>query len=516
MTDDRQQNIDDPKAEKSQTVAAKAVPNWKYLAHKIVWPLHARFPSFIPNPMGDNLEDFRKHDRKGNAESAIEDNVVLRLDCIIVSEIFGPNEIENLYVGLEKLGWDMEEPLVGDKSNIEWLKKQRLYGTEGRMPLGWISRPGETKRHFGNQYTADFPEEFSSLLITITQLSPSTTCLSVGFALTDRSSLEYSNAINEPAKSIYVPDRRFNGYWIKGVEQVKEARVARIRQSYRKLGIKWLSKQFPGYFSENCQHSHFPTTEILSLEGFTPFDKNAPREHGWGHWSRFVKIDHAFGSWVSTSVPSLRFKFDAGWKNELPNHITAALRCDTVSEKDASYFDRRSLTSRIYFASEQLDGIIARYALVSYIRELLRNIKETRQSLSMRSKGRIARNEVDQISEFFRCSIGVPSIAREVLALSTNDASFRWNVTGFRQQAGSGREETVEIHERLKSFLNRVSRQLLEEDQDTREFLNQLSSAMGIKESIAAQRRVEAIGWAALFVAVVSMVVASLSTFGGH
>lgn len=161
------------------------------------------------------------------------------------------------------------------------------------------------------------------------------------------------------------------------------------------------------------------------------------------------------------------------------------------------------------FRSELLDDcIIARYALASYLRELLRSIKETRQSLSARSKVRRSTSEVEKISAFFRRSIGVPTIAREVLALSDDDASFRWNATGFTQQSHRDEEKPYEIKESLKFSLERLSRQLLEEDQDTREFLNQLSSAMGTNKSIAAQRRMELVALLALAVAVISMVFA--------
>lgn len=207
-------------------------------------------------------------------------------------------------------------------------------------------------------------------------------------------------------------------------------------------------------------------------------------------------------------MPSLKFSFDAARRDEISNHMTVALRWDTLNDEDLKTYGGDSLGSRTYFANERLYGIIARYALAAYLREVLRSLKETRQSLSARSNARRSTSEVEKISEFFRRSIGVPSIAREVLALSENDASFRWNATGFTQQSHRDEEKPYEIKEGLKSFLGRLSRQLLEEDQDTREFLNQLSSALGTKESIAAQRRMEGVTLLALVVAVISMVVA--------
>ncbi|MEZ5767312.1 MAG: hypothetical protein R3D80_06290 [Paracoccaceae bacterium] len=479
----------------------------------MVWPLHARYPNLIPNPYGEEKDYYRKRDAEGNAKSAIDEGASLRLGCIMVSEIFGPNEIEALYEGLAKIGWDRERIPGRDGSNIDWLKKQRLYGTEGTMSLGWVHRPEDAKKRVGARYTAKFPAEFSSLLVNIAQLTPSTTCLSVGFILTEDASLEYANAINKPAKTTCVPKRRSKPYSIMQVEHVKEERVRRIREKYRKVGISWLSKNFPGFFSEHCESSHFPTVEFLSLDGFTPFDEDALRDRGWGHWSRFVNIDDYFDSWTSSSVPSLRFSLAAGRRDNTQYHVTVALRWDVLTEEDLKTYSGASLGSRTYFAVDHLHGVIARYALASYLFELLRSLKETRQSLSVRSKARPSTSEVEQISAFFRRSVGAPSIAREVLALSENDASFQWNVGGFTQKSHQDGEKPYEIKEGLKSLLGRLSRQLLEEDRDTREFLNQLSSAMGTKESIAAQRRMERVSIFALAVAVVSMIVAIFTSF---
>lgn len=513
MSNEQSKKIEASKAEEPPPAEAPTVPKWKQRVRKMVWPLHAWFPNTVPNPYGSNKYYFRKRDTEDNANSTLDKNVSLKLGCILVSEMFGPNEIETLYNGLEKIGWDRERTQVREESNVDWLKTQRLYGTEGRMPIGWVHRLEDARKFVGVRYTAQFPKEFSSLLVSIEQLTPSVTCLSVGFILTDEASLEYAKEINRPAQTTFIPKRRHRAYSIWGVDHMKEERVRRVRQKYRDLGISWLHRNFPGFFSENCERSHFPTAEFLSLEGFTPFDRDALKDRGWQHWSRFVHIDRDFGSWTCTSVPSLKFSFEAERREKIPNHMTVALRWDTLSEDDTRTYGSDSLGSRTYFANERLHGIIARHALASYLRELLRRLKETRQSLSVHSKAHRSTTEVEQISTFFRRSVGVPSIAREVLALSEDDASFRWNATGFTQQIHPDKSKTYEIKEGLKSFLGRLSRQLLEEDQDTREYLNQLSSATGTKESVAAQRRMELIAWSALFVGVISMIVAALAMF---
>jgi hypothetical protein len=480
----------------------------------MMWPLHARFPNTIPNPYGSNKEYYRNRDAKDNDNTKLDKDTDLKLGCIMVSEVFGPNEIGILYNGLEKIGWDRDRFLVREETNVDWLKKQRLYGSEGTIHIGWVHRPEDIKKYAAVRYTAQMPKEFSSLLVSISQLTPSITCLSVGFILTVEASQEYTEEINRYAKTTLVPKRHRRSYSIMGVRHVKQDRIRRVREKYRKLSIKWVSENFPAFFTENCEKSKFPTVEFLSLEGFTPFDENASEDRGLDHWSRFVHIDHDFDSWTCTSTPSLKFSFHAGEREEMPNHMTVALRWDELSSDDAESYGSDTLGSRVYFANERLYGIIARYALISYLRELLRSLKETRQLLSVHSRARRSVAEIDQISAFFRRSVGVPSIAREVLELSKNDASFRWNSMGFTQKMRREDESAYEIKDALKWSLGRLSKQLLSEDRDTREYLNQLSSATGTKESISAQRRMELIAYAALIVAVVSLFIAALSTIG--
>ena len=481
---------------------------------KYAWPLHARYPNIIPNPYGDDRLYFSNRDVEANSKTSLEAGINLHLGCFMVSEIFGPNEIEHLYKRLENLGWDEGRYSIKGDTNIDWLREQRLYGGEGRIPLGFINRAGTVKTSIGREYTAKFPKEFSSLIVNISQLTPSITCLTVGFVLTDEASLEYADAIMKPAKTTRIPKKRRRAYSIMGVEHVKEERVNNIRDKYRNLSIGWISKNFPGFFAENCKPSQFPSVEFLSLNGFTPFDNDAQKSRGWGHWSRFVNIDQSFDSWTSTSSPALRFSLVSGHRDDTANHMTAALRWDMLSDQDKAMYGDDTLGVRSYIASEHLDGIIAKFALAGFLGELLRNLKETRQSLSSSPKSVTPTTQVDTISDFFRSSIGVPAIAREVLALSQNDASFRWNATGFTQKSHIEGEEPRDIKEALKSTLGRLSQQLLEQDTDTREFLNQLSSALGTKESIAVQKRMENIARTTLVVAIASTVVAIFGALG--
>ncbi|WP_146038081.1 hypothetical protein [Tabrizicola aquatica] len=483
----------------------------KSSVQRVLWKIHARFPNFIPDPYGNRLENWRSRDANENIESAIPDGNNVQLGLISVSEIFGPNEIETLYASLERLGWHQERYPIQNQSHVDWLKNQRMYGTGGTIPLGWVHRSEDKKKNFNVRYTADFPKAFSSLLVSITQLTPSVTCISVGFVLTEEASFTYKNEINLPAQTTLVPHWRSGSYSVKSVSHVKADRIKQARETYRSLAISWVGKNFPGFFKVRCGPNLIPTAEYQVLEGFTPFDWDTSRDLPSHHWSHFLGHDRAFDSWVNSSTPSLRFSFDTSPNEEFPNHLTVALRWDSLNADDTRHYDTKTLSGKVYFAHERVDGIIAKNVLCCYLRELLRSLKEARQSLSISQTRRQSISEIEQISSFFRNSVGVPSIAREALELSEDDASFRWNATGFVQQDRPDRKRTLEIKDGLKSLLQRLSRKLLEEDQDTRDYLNQLSSAVGTRESMAAQKRMEILTWLAIIISLTSAIIAVLA-----
>lgn len=507
MTDNSTQDTSIAEHEPPPSASPQPEAKWRQRVKKVLWPVHARFPNVIPNPYGDEREYFRTQDREDNAQTSLEDGVEVKLAAFEVSEIFGPNEINSLYEALERLGWDRDRTFSRD-SNIAWLRKQRLYGSEGTLPLGYVHRTKDAKKYVGVRYTADFPLQFASMLVDISQVTPSVTCLTVCFVLNDVASLGYEAAINTPQKTTRYPKRGSRSYTIKQVVHMKEDSVERVRNEYRRLGISWVKDNLPGFFSARCEESHFPTAEFIDLKGFTPFDKNESKGRDWKHWARFLNIDNFHDSWVSSSIPALRFSLEPRRGDKLPNHMIVGLRWDALTDENKKHYSEESLGSRTYFARERLGGITSKYVLSCYLSEVIREIKEVRQALGSDIVRKGSSSGMQRISTHFHNSIGNTAIAREVLVLSKNDASFRWNASGFNLQSFHENEDSpFDISSGLKSVLSRLSSSLIDEDRDTREFLSQISSAIGAKESVSAQRRMELVAVIALIVSVCSLLV---------
>ena len=496
MKDEQMRNTNQAETDNTSAADKKHVPQWKLLLLKLLPPkmvlwLHPHFP----NPYGDYEDAIRKFDAECNAKSTIDENVSLRLNCMMVSEIFGPNEIESLYKGIDKIGWNKARHQTYKDTIIDWLKKSRLYGHLRTRSLGRIASPEISKIDSAVDLSAKFPKDFTSLIVNLSQLTHSITCLSVGFVFSDDASLEYSDAINRAAKSIRIPNRSFGEYKTLDVKNVKEDRVRNLREKYQDIAISWLSDHFPGFFSKYCKNSHFPTVEFLSFNEFMPFE-----DQSWLHWSHFVNIGYHFGSWESASVPSLRFATSSNFVDELPNHMTVTIRLDLLSEDKLEKFNIDSLYTQTAFAYSQLKSIIDRCVLEIYLRELLRRLKETCQSLSKPSKKYSSVIQIEKICTFFRDSIGIPSIAHETLALSKDRMNYVMIASAFFYQQTFDKKTYIEISDGLHRVLGQLSQQLLVEDQNTREFLDQLASSINTKESIAAQRRMTCVSLLTLVV----------------
>ena len=488
MKDEQMRNTNQAETDNTSAADKKHVPQLKLLALKMLWWLRAHFPNTIPNPYGDYEDAIRKFDAECNAKSTIDENVSLRLNCMMVSEIFGPNEIESLYKGIDKIGWNEARDHIHKDTIIDWLKKYRLYGHPCTRSLGRIASPEISKIDSTVDLSAKFPKDFTSLIVNLSQLTHSITCLSVGFVFSDDASLEYSDAINRAAKSIRIPDRSFGEYKTLNVINVKEDRVRYLREKYQNIAISWLSDHFPGFFSKYCKNSHFPTVEFLSFNELMPFDLNPFEDQSWLHWSHFVNIGNHINSWKSTSDPSLGFAINSDFVDKLPNHMTVTIRLDLLSEDELERCHIESLYTQTNFAYSQLEPIIDRCVLEIFLRELLRRLKETCRSLSKPSKKYSSVNQIEKICTFFRDSIGIPSIAHETLALSKDRMNYALIASEFFYQQTFDKEINIKISDRLHRVLGQLSQQLLVEDQNTREFLDQLASSINTKESIAAQR----------------------------
>ena len=506
MSEKIEPNSRQAKHEPAILAAEEVALRKKQTIDKLQRRLHYRFPDKILDPNNDDRACFVEKDEKDNVETLPENGVGFQLACIEVSEIFGPNEIGALYDNLLRLGWDRDQ-FLHRESNISWLRRQRLYGSEATLPLGFVHRSSEANSFLGVRYTAVFPDEFSSIYVNISQLSPSVTCLTVSYILTESNSYEYLHSIQTSQKTTRVPKDGSGGYWIKDVARLKEEQVDKIRSKYRNFGISWLSNNFPGFFSVRCKANDFPTSEIIVFEGYLPFNKNEPNQNKAGFWARFLNVHHYHSSWVSSAYQSLRFSLESLVNEKLPNHLIVGLRWDDLDKSNLGLGDESSLASRASFAISRLDGITSRFALICYMKEIHREIKELRQSLGSPAKNNDSR--IKQIADHFQRSMGVPAIAREMPTLSQDDSSFRWNATGFLEQSFfSEKTDPIDISLALQARIKSLSSRLIDEDRDTRELLAQISDAVATNESIIAQKHMKFLTVASIILGMCSLLAA--------
>ncbi|MGV1777156.1 hypothetical protein ACQZ6H_19800 [Agrobacterium fabrum] len=471
------------------------------------WKVHARFPSLVPNPYRDEQAFLESDDINENAASRLPPDHDVALASIWVCEVFGPSEIETFYHNLGKLGWDEK---LSRQSATEWIKRQRSYGSEGFMEMGSVLRPGERKLHMPLHLTAEFPQEFDSLIVNVIQITSSLTCLMVGFILSKTSSTEYARVLNQEFATRKKRISRDGAISILSVDQQKMDAMKNCQDRLRHASVEWMNKSFPGFFAKLVDKDRVPTGDLILTRGYTAYDLSQPYASNYYHWGRYLNIDQAHEAWLDDKS-GLRFAFARNGRGPA-NHVRFALRLDKEVRDEGEPTAAHDPRSASYFAHKRIRGIFARHAAICFVREARRSLTEMRERLhGLKQKGDRGLSILNDIEAFFASMIGMPSIARELSKLSANDSQY--SSTGFTLQSLSKRDPRIktDLSGALVLRLRHSTTNLLHEDQDTRQYLEQYNAILGTTESVRAQRKMEYLTVFALVISVVSVAIAVLS-----
>lgn len=480
------------------------------------WRAYARYPNLIPSPHPEDEEYARNKDAQQNELSRIPDGQDVSLGCVWVCEVYGPAEIEQLYSALSKLGWD-QAPSLSDRNTVNWIKRQRFYGSEGVTNIGIIHRGKETQDGFMNRYNPSIPKEFDGLIANVYQVSPSLSCLVLGFFLSEEHSKNYANILNKEFKTSKHPIKGSRSVRIKGVEHNKREALVDRRLYYRTKAIGWVAEQIPGFFALSNISDRMPTGELVLPEGYVSYKKLDDERNTRLHWASFLDLDRPFDVWINSSCPPLRFAFGQREMEDL-DHIVVSLTWDTLSEDDLKHRSGESLASKTFFVHENFSGIWAKYSAISFLKEIRRSLAELRESLKTsdaQSDGSLVK--LNSIERFLANSIGTATIARELLKLSQNEISFKWNASGYELRSAFEKDKNKpwDISSGLRLMLKRSAARVIVEDQETRQYLDQYSSVLGTRESVKAQRKMERLTVLAIVISLTSLVVAMIAFLSG-
>lgn len=501
----------DPKPE-SQTpdegTPSKLRKVFQKITGRIRWRIYQRFPNLFTKLFNKEEWDYyRARDIEENLETHLPDDEQFCVQSIMAAELYGPNEINNLFAGIHRYNW--KNPAGYDEYGdaAKWLRTSReLGGFGGKFWLGHIFRNND-ERLSSRKLSGPIPPGIENISLYILPITSSLTCVVATFNLSDLKKNVYSEILNRDARTYY--ERTSNGgvrVW--GVQHLKQKGIREARRHLRDVAATWFKDTIPGIFSSGQLGQQLVTLELLTTKEADPF----PKEYGSApSWMKNVSIESPIQAWKCDDLEQLKLTWDL-WPHEESGVGVAAMNISQIPDKKMELYGGRERGAFNYIAEQQLRSVISRHATMHVLHGFLRNLNNARDTIRNYPASKKGIEQVlSQVEDFFVVSLGVPSILGELKEYSSNDRLFSRHISSFSEVRPFREEDTpIKLADSMQKTITYLSRNLQEIDKSARELFLQYSSLVSTQESVRTQRTMKHLTVATIFLAGVSIGIAVL------
>ena len=505
---------DDPKdSVQTEEVPAKPMRHdsrFRRLVRQSWWRAHWLLPNIVPPHYENESTYWDKRERESNEASRVPDDEELRLRVMWGLELFGPSEVELLYKSLARLKWTAGFATSKTDGALNWVRHQRAYGGSGGWyNVGIVAGHSDRQRFMMLDNYALLPAEVDYLLVRIFQLTPSLTCVLVGFVLKEQTARSYEIELNRDRKTVRERSRRRWVVSTLGPEHLKRRSIEQARSKIQNLVGRWFQANLPGFFC-GLSDSRMPTAELVTTcaRQLLSDEHHEPRGINFG-WRHLLENFSPFDVWTYAECPALRFSTGGhGFANE-SFHLVVALCTSEVPEDSLKYMGGRESGSYVAYCHDLLDGILSNYAGVAFLKEVSKDLKSSRADLKIsRLHHRSGVSVLERIHSFFDRSLGTPAVATELRDRSKHLGLYQHECSRFISPKWTKDKEQREIAKDLCEQTQFMATRVIVEEHSTREHFEQLSSILSVRESIKAQQRMEWLTVIALVVATSSLILA--------
>lgn len=499
----------DEPGEKSPDVTEPVHDSWlRKFGRKIKWRIKWLFPNIFSNLSETDSSFYKEQDLSSNQESRVPETEELRIQIVWGAEVYGPSETELLCENLARLSWTAGSGSSKRDDASEWIRRQRSYGHGGWYNVGIVSSPGNSHKYIFPTNETKLPDKVDYLIVKIFQLTPALTSIVIGFVLKEHASTIYESELRKTRVGYYERIKRQSILRI-SPEEIKNRDIVKARQALRNIAQGWFSSHLPGYFC-NSDIYRLPTAELITTNNHPLLPEVKIRREPSDRWRDIIAPCPPHDIWSSPTGLGVSFTSRNELKDE-PIHLIICLCKAEVSDDAIKYRGNRSNRVFISHAADLMDGIISNFAGLGFLTEALKNLRLSRTSLEIRKV-----NEdnsllaLEKIQEFFDKSLGTPVVAAELRSRSEHVSNFAHDCALFTSPSWHQDDPQRTISKELCEHTNSLAKQVIIEDHSLREHLEQLSSIISVRESIKAQRKMEALTIGALLVAVISLAIAAL------
>lgn len=470
--------------------------------HALRWRAHLLGPNFFPSPYTD-LEFDSAYDLESNVSSRVPEGETLKVAALWGIEVFGPSEAESLYSALRTLGWSAG--LSSEREGaLTWAEQQRTYGWGGVYNVGVVGRAkASALSHLGNH--SPLPEGVDCLLVRLHQITPAVTCALVCFVFDDDAATVYARELGKDRSAWFERRGRMVSRWDPAAVKERELKAARAR--LRGMVTTWFREHLPGYFSGMRDLSRFPVAELLSTE----IDSLFPGERVSGRqldWRRRVARARSFEVWSNTKPSGIRFSLRSQeWPKASDNVLIASVVPRLLPEGQVRLYNHNP-RSTAFICHNALDGAVVYFGLLSFLSEVSRDLKSTREELDLSKGKQGALRTVELIRRFFDRSAGMPAVVRELREELSKPGMLEHHSSTFTAPGWTEKDPVRDFMSEIRRGVQQRASTLLEDEAAAREHFGQLSTILATRESIRVQRRMEVLTVLALVVALLSLAAA--------
>lgn len=467
------------------------------------WRAHCLYPNVFPYP---HARDDGARDQAKNEGSRIGLDLELRCSMVWGVELYGPDEIHNLYAGLERLDWSGITSKAPENAASLRVRQMRARGAGGWMNIGNVCRRGERTWSLASNF-APLPDGIEYLDVGVFQITPSTTALLIGFALDTAHANGYEKELNKDRKTITKRGPgRWTIQWLDVIHQKQDA-IAKVRRDHRQIVGNWFSRHVPGYFSATPSPSHFPTMELLTGNGLELKEPQAPTAGSYDRWHRLLTQKVSREVWSISKYPGLQLASEEPHDEDAGLHLLVSLDTEKFPPDATRHMGGSMPGAYAFFSTQLLGGTLAYWATIEYLASQVQNIHRIREQLKVaRSARRHVSATLDQIGAFFDQTLGSPAIARELAKHSEDKGWYEYRCADFTAEPWREGEKPAELPGSIRARVSQLSNQLAEEEALLRGQFEQLASILSVRESIRAQKWMFALTILAVLIAAASFV----------
>jgi hypothetical protein len=450
---------------------------------------HWLFPNTIKAYDKDETAYRENRERESNEESRLPVDEALNLLVMWGMELFGPAEIERLYKSLARLNWSAGYGREKSEDALSWVRHQRAYGGSGASyNVGIVSNRSNPQRGFMCNNFAALPAEVDYLLVQILQLTPSLTCILIGYVFKEEASRCYEVELSRDRKTL---NERSGSRWIVSSLEpghLKKRAIEQVRLRMQTLARQWFHVNLPGFF-RGQPGRHLPTAELVTTRAQALLwnGNHASHTHRLD-WRHLVANASPFNIWTSAQCPALGFTEVGDRFFEDAHHLVVALHTTVVPEDSLGYSGGRTNESYARHSHDAMGEILSHYAGLAFLKEVSKELKMSRAKLkNRRFFNHSSASVLERIQSFFDRSLGTPVVATELQDRSKSAALYQGECSRFMSPKWLADAEQQDFAKMLCEQTHFLAARVIAEEIATREHFTQLASILSVRESIKTQ-----------------------------